>query len=235
MDASKQEIIKLPIHEWDSGDQPREKCREKGTAALSDAELLAIFLRTGNARESAVELARRLLKENANSLNKVADLTIDDLLNFKGIGIAKAVTLKAAFELGQRRRVEIVRKTQKIDSPEVILELMQDKNAYKTHEEFWVIFTNQASKVLAIENFGVGGLSASIVDIRMIVKRALMLNATAIAICHNHPSGDLFPSQADCQLTQQIKDALHLMNIKLLDHIVIHKNQYYSFVEENLL
>lgn len=226
---------KLTIPKWDKSDRPREKFLEKGHSALSDAELLAILLRTGSTHESALDLAKRILSSNENSINKLAEKSIADLTKINGIGIVKAITLQTAFELGLRRRAEKVEKKKKITTSLDILEIMQTKLTSLTHEEFWAIYLNQAANVMQISNIGKGGLTATTVDIRLIMKIAIEHSSTAIILCHNHPSGDVRPSQADIKLTQQIKEAAELFSIRILDHLIVHKDNYYSFFAEGLL
>ena len=226
---------KLTIPQWAISDRPREKFIVNGKSALSDTELIAILLRNGSGDESALDLAKRLLADNSNSLNLLADNSVANLTKIKGIGSVKAITLLAAFELGQRRRVEIVTQRKKISSATDILELMQPKLANLKHEEFWALYLNQAAALLRMENIGKGGLTSTPADVRLIMKQALELAATAIVICHNHPSGSLNPSQQDIQLTQQVKNAANIMNITLLDHVIIHKDNFYSFREDGIL
>jgi len=226
---------KLTIKNWDVSDRPREKYIEKGFHSLSDAEIIAILIRSGTLRESAVEVSRNLLAQHQNNLNNIAELSIQDLMKIDGIGKVKAITIKAAFELGNRRRVEKVTHQKKIQSPEDIVELMQDKIAHLKHEEFWVIFLNNSSKVLRIDNFGKGGWTSTSVDIRLIVQKSITYNATGITVCHNHPSGDVRPSEEDLRLTKHLKQATEYLNIKFIDHLILHKDNYYSFVSENLL
>ena len=226
---------KLTIKNWDISDRPREKYIEKGFHSLSDAEIVAILIRSGTLRESAVEVSRNLLAQHQNNLNSIADLSIQELMKIDGIGKVKAITVKAAFELGNRRRVEKVVEQKKIHSPLDIVELMQDKITHLKHEEFWAIFLNQNSKILNIDNFGKGGLTSTSVDVRLIIKKAITYNATAIMVCHNHPSGEVKPSPEDFRLTEQIKQAAGYLNIKFLDHLILHKDSYYSFLNEGLI
>ena len=184
---------------------------------------------------AAVDMAKRLLASCNNQLNVLADKKLFQLMETKGIGQAKATTLMAAFELSKRLRAERVTEAQHIRSIQDVVEVMQDKLAPLTHEEFWVIFLNQASKILNISQLGKGGLSSAIVDIRLIIREAVILGATHLIVCHNHPSGSVHPSSQDRTLTKQICEAARLMNIQLTDHIILHKNTYYSFLEEGIL
>lgn len=226
---------KLTIPRWDISDRPREKYIAKGKNALSDAELIAILFRSGTAQESALDLSRRLLSICDNSLNKLAYLTIEELVKIKGIGHAKAVSLHAAFELGRRRRSETIENRKKIKCTADIIELMQHQLADLKHEEFWVIFINQSSTIIKMENISKGGITSTTVDVRLIMKTALECFATGLILCHNHPSGEVDPSHADIQLTQRIKSAAELLNISLIDHIVMSNEKYYSFFSEGIL
>lgn len=226
---------KLTIPQWALPDRPREKFLSKGKASLTDAELIAILLRSGSADESALDLAKRILSENDNSLNKLSEKSIVELTKINGIGTVKALTIQAAFELGRRRRVERVVRQKKISSSTDILELMQEKLANLKHEEFWVLYLNQGANLLRMENIGKGGLTSTTVDVRLIMKRALELSSTAIILCHNHPSGELKPSQPDILLTQQVKKAATILNISLIDHIIMHNDNCYSFLEDGIL
>ena len=226
---------KLTIKNWNISDRPREKYLEKGFHSLSDAEIIAILIRSGSSQETAVEVSRNLLAQHQNNLNSVADLSIHDLMKINGIGEVKAITIKAAFELGHRRRAEKIVEQQKIHSPLDIVELMQDKIAHLKHEEFWAIFLNNTSKILAIDNFGKGGITSTVVDVRLIIQKAIAYNATAIMICHNHPSSDLSPSREDMQLTEQIQKAAKYMNIRLIDHLILYKETYFSFNDRGMI
>ncbi|MCK9339401.1 MAG: DNA repair protein RadC [Bacteroidales bacterium] len=226
---------RLPITAWSLSDRPREKYIAQGSQALSNTELIAILLRNGTKDQSAVDIAKRLLASTNNNINRLADLSVSELMKIKGIGQVKAITLHAAFEIGRRRRAEVVEVKKKINCSEDVLELMQTKIAELSHEEFWTIFVNNNSTFLDMKKIGEGGWTATIVDVRMIISRAIEKHATGIIICHNHPSGRLTPSDADICLTDQIQQATSLMNIQLIDHLIIHKDNYYSFYAEGLL
>ena len=226
---------KLTIPQWATSDRPREKFLAKGKSSLTDAELIAILLRNGSSDESALDLAKRLLLLNHNSLNSLSEKSIEELMGITGIGIVKAITIQTAFELGQRRRAEKVTKQRKITTSADVLELMQGKFFNLPHEEFWVIYLNHSATLLRTENVGKGGLTSTTVDVRLIMKRAIELSATAIVLCHNHPSGDLRPSQKDIQLTQQIKNIAAMLNISLLDHVIIYNDYCYSFSDDGIL
>lgn len=226
---------RLTIPQWAASDRPREKYLAQGGRYVSDAELVAILLRNGNRDESAVELAKRLLAANENSINRLAEMSIDDLLRLNGIGKVKAITLHAAFELGRRRRAEDVEQAGKITCMEDVVSLMQSRLAEIDHEEFWVVYVNQANAILKVERVGSGGLTSTVVDVRSIIKTAVAVSATGLFLCHNHPSGSLNPSEPDIILTQKIRRAAEMFDIHLQDHIIIHKENAYSFYAEGLL
>ena len=226
---------KLTIPDWAIQDRPREKCLSFGLQSLSNTELIAILLRSGTKSESAVDVARILLAGCHNNLNCLSELSLNKLLKINGIGKVKAITLLVAFELGKRCRVAIVEQKRRIETTDEIVELMQTKNARLSYEEFWVIYVNQGSCVIGIENIGKGGITSTSVDIRIVLAKALELKATGLIMCHNHPSGDLFPSKIDLALTSQMKDAAQLLSIQLLDHVIICKEEYFSLAENELL
>lgn len=222
---------KLTIAEMSIDDRPREKVIQKGFSALTNSELIAILLRTGNPNESVLDLSKRILRAGNDNLNALSQLPLEQLTQLKGIGQAKAITLMAAFELGKRCRCEEVIQRKTIQSPQDVLELMQDKNAYAQHEEFWVIYLSQSSQILLTEKISQGGITSTVVDIRLILKQAINLNATCFILCHNHPSGNLNPSAQDRKMTSQMMMAAEYLSLKLLDHIIIHQNRFYSMNE----
>ncbi len=226
---------RLTIKEWSVQDRPREKYAQNGAVALSDAELIAILLRTGNESETAVELAKRLLSSSENSLNVLSEKTLTELSNIKGIGQAKAISLLTAFEIGRRIRSEKVEIRPYIQNSMDVVNLMQAKIAYLDHEEFWVIYLNNANLILKTIQISKGGITSTEVDTRLVIQEALILKATQIILCHNHPSGSIKPSRADMNLTEKINKAAHIMDIALVDHIIIHREMYYSFAEEGRL
>lgn len=229
------ETNRLNIKQWAAEDRPREKLIAKGTSALSDAELLAILIGSGNTEETAVELSRRILKENRNSLDELAQLSVHQLCKrYKGIGLAKAVTIVAALEIGRRRRNAAAKQTQ-IKSSQDACELFGPLLGDLTHEETWIALLNQAGHVVGLQKISQGGLSATVVDIRLVVKAALDKNATRLILSHNHPSGNPAPSREDISLTTELKNACKLFNINLLDHIIIARGETYSFADNNLL
>lgn len=217
--------------EMSADDLPREKVIKKGISTLSNSELIALLLRTGNASESVLDLSKRILHFADGKLNRLSQVTLEQFLTINGIGYAKAITLLAAFELGRRSRCESVTERKVIRSAEDVLEFMQDKNAYAEHEEFWVIYLSQSSKILLGDKISQGGITSTVVDVRLVIKQAINLNATGLVLCHNHPSGRLVPSTQDRQLTIQIKKAAEFLSLKLLDHVIVCQNQYYSMME----
>ena len=225
----------VPITGWAIDDKPREKMLHKGNHALSDAELLAILLGSGSREESAVDLSKRILYHSQNNLNKLAKLSIADLQKFKGIGEAKAITIAAALELGRRRRVEEVLSVPVVTDSKTVYELLHPVMADLTHEEFWVLYLNQSNKVVDKWLASKGGITATLVDIRLILKRALENNAIGIILAHNHPSGKTEPSRQDKELTVKIQQAAQFLDIKILDHLIVTEKSYFSFADQGLL
>lgn len=223
------------IKNWSQDDQPREKLRDKGKAALSDAELVAILIGSGSRNESAVELCKRILASTNNNLSALGKLSIKQLTEFKGIGEAKAITIIAALELGRRRRGEEALQQLKIDSSQSVFELMQPVIGELGHEEFWIIYLNNSNKVLQKNQLSKGGITGTLVDVRLAFKMALEVGAVGIILAHNHPSGTLKPSEADKQITRKLKNAGESLDIKILDHLIITENAYFSFADEGLL
>lgn len=225
----------LPIKSWAEDDRPREKLVDKGRQALSDAELLAILLSSGNRNETAVQLAQRILKENKNSINELAKLHLNDLKRYKGVGEAKAVTIAAALEIGRRRTDEHVEQKIKVSSSKAAYDVIKSKLSDLPHEEFWVIFMNRRNSIIKTDCISKGGISGTVVDVRLILKPALENLASSIILTHNHPSGNLRPSQEDISLTKKVKEAAKLMDITLQDHLIIGEQAYYSFADEGIL
>lgn len=226
---------KLSINQWAEEDRPREKMLEKGIAALSNAELLAILIGSGNREESAVELMQRILVSCDNNLNELGKKSVDDLCKFKGIGQAKATSIEAACELGKRRTATEVLKRQQINSSIDIYKLFHPLMCDLPVEEFWILLLNQSHKVIEKIRISSGGITETSVDVRTILREALIKRATSIAMCHNHPSGNIRPSGADEQLTNRIQKAAELMNIYLVDHVIVSDGKYYSFADEGKL
>ena len=223
------------IKNWSDDDKPREKLVSKGRSVLSDAELIAILIGSGSRSESAVELSKRILASVDNNLNELGRLSVKQLMAFKGIGEAKAVTIAAALEVGRRRRGEDSLKIEKIGSSKDAFHLLQPIMGDLEHEEFWVLYLNNSNKVLRKTQMSKGGITGTLVDVRLVIKETLQLGAVAIILAHNHPSGTLRPSTADKQITQKIKGACETMDIKVLDHLIITQKTYYSFADENIL
>ena len=226
---------KLSIKSWALDDRPREKLVAKGKMVLSDAELMAILIGSGNRQESAVALSQRMLQSVEGNINELAKVSIEKLMTFKGIGEAKAINIIAALELGKRRQLENLLEKPKIGGSNDVFKLMHPIIGDLSHEEFWVLFLNNSNKVLAKLQVSKGGMTATVVDIRLLFKQALELFSVAIIVCHNHPSGKLKPSDADVQLTQKIKNAGNTLDIKLLDHLIIAEKAYFSFADEGIL
>ncbi len=223
------------IKYWAEDDRPREKLLLKGKSALSDAELIAILIGSGSRNESAVTLAKRILASIDNNLNKLGKLLVSDLIKFKGIGDAKAISIITALELGRRRRLEEALELTKITSSLAVYNMMQPLIGELQHEEFWVIYLNNSNKVIYKEQLSKGGLTGTLVDVRLVYKKAIEIYATALILCHNHPSGKLQASQADKSITSKLKQAGETLDIKVLDHIIITENAYFSFADENIL
>ncbi len=226
---------KLSIKSWALDDRPREKILLKGKENVSDAELIAILIGSGNRKESAVDLSKRILKAVDGNFNQLAKLSIASLMKYNGIGEAKAITIITALELGKRRQFEQPLQYSKIASSKDVFKIMQPLIGDLQHEEFWILYLNNANKVIAKKQNSKGGLTATLVDIRLLFQEALTLSAVSIVVCHNHPSGQLNPSKADKELTQKIKDAGSTLDIKLLDHLIITEKTYFSFADEAIL
>jgi DNA repair protein RadC len=223
------------IKYWAEDDQPREKLMIKGKAALSDAELIAILLGSGSRNESAVELSKRILKSVDNNLNALGKLSLQQLMAFKGIGEAKAVTIAGAMELGRRRRDEEGVDLKQITSSRAVFEIMQPIIGELPHEEFWIIYLNNSNKVIYKAQLSKGGITGTVVDVRIVFKTALEHNAVGIMLVHNHPSGILQASEPDRQVTRQLKLAGQSLDIKVLDHVIVTEKAYLSFADDNIL
>ncbi|NQX85812.1 MAG: DNA repair protein RadC [Flavobacteriaceae bacterium] len=228
-------ISSLSIKDWSQDDQPREKLRDKGKSALSDAELVAILIGSGNRDESAVALCKRILATVDHNLNKLGKLSIQQFMTFKGIGEAKAITIVAAMELGRRRRMAEVIERDKITSSKSVFDLMAPILGELPHEEFWIIYMNNSNKIIQKRQQSKGGITGTLVDVRLVLKTALEVGATSIILVHNHPSGTLIPSKADQQLTKKLKIASESLDIKVLDHVIITEKAYFSFADENMV
>jgi DNA repair protein RadC len=223
-----------PITNWSEDDKPREKLMLKGKSVLSDAELIAILIGSGSRNESAVDLSKRILASVNHNLNALGKLSISQLMNFKGIGEAKAISIIAAMELGRRRRSEDAVELKKITSSKAVFEVMQPIIGELQHEEFWVLFLNNSNKILFKSQLSKGGMTGTMVDVRIVFKIAFEQNATAIILAHNHPSGKLQASDADIQITKKIKNAGQQLDIPVLDHIIVTETAYYSFADDGI-
>jgi DNA repair protein RadC len=220
-----------PITSWADDDKPREKLMLKGKNALSDAELIAILIGSGNRNESAVALSKRILKDTDNNLNALGKLNLNQLMQYNGIGEAKAITILAALELGRRRRLEESLEIKSFLSSKNIFEYLQPILGDLMHEEFWCIYLNQANKPIYKTQISKGGITATMVDIRLIFKYAFENNAVSIVLAHNHPSGRLKPSPQDYEITKKIKEASKTLDFNIIDHLIITQTGYYSFAD----
>ncbi len=225
----------FPITNWAEDDRPREKLMIKGKNALSDAELIAILIGSGSRNESAVQLSKRILSNFDNNLNALGKLSIKQLTEFKGIGEAKAISIIAAMELGRRRREMEAIELKQIGSSKSVFEIMQPIIGELQHEEFWILYLNYSNKVIAKSQLSKGGITGTVVDIRIVFKIALEQNATSIILSHNHPSGKLQPSDADITITKKIKMAGQQLDIPVLDHLIITEKGFYSFNDNGIL
>ena len=226
---------KLTIAHWSEDDQPREKLRDTGPQALSNAELLAILIGSGTPGVNAVELMQTVLNGSNNNLNTLGKKTIRDLCEFKGIGEAKAITILAACELGKRRQMESAEERPDIGTATRIYNLMHPVLQDLDGEEFWLLLMNQNYRLIKKVRISHGGISEVSVDVRIIIREAVLSNATILAVCHNHPSGSLKPSKADDQLTLTIKRACDVMRLHLLDHVIVTDGKYFSYHEQEKL
>jgi DNA repair protein RadC len=221
-----------PINQWAEDDRPREKFLLKGKSTLSDSELLAILIGSGSRNESAVQLCQRILASAENNLNTLGKISVAQLMKFKGIGEAKAISIAAALELGRRRRAEDAIDLKKITSSKAVFNIMQPIIGELPHEEFWVLYLNNSNKVIYKAQLSKGGITGTVVDIRLVFKIAFEQNATGLILSHNHPSGKLIASEADLKITKRIKEAGQTLEIQVLDHIIITENGYLSFQDE---
>ena len=225
----------FPITSWSEDDRPREKLIGKGKTSLSDAELIAILIGSGTPNETAVHLSRRILASVGNNLGALGKLSLQQLMKFHGIGEAKAVTITAALELGRRRRQEDAADISKITSSKSVFEIMQPLIGELSHEEFWVLYLNNSNKVIYKSQLSKGGITGTVVDVRLAFRTALEFNATAMILIHNHPSGTLIASEADKQITKKMRLAGDNLDIKILDHLIVTEHGYFSFADEGIL
>ncbi len=225
----------LPITSWSEDDRPREKMLTKGKNVLSDAELLAILLSSGNDKESAVDLAKRILADFQHDLYTLGQTSLDNLKKYRGVGDAKAVTIAAALELGRRRKETERKDKVSVSDSQSAFDIFKPYFQDLPHEEFWVLHLNRANKVLLCENSSKGGMAGTVVDPKVIFRRALELQSAGIIVAHNHPSGNMKPSQADIDITQKLVQAGKMLEINVLDHLIIHDYVFYSFADEGIL
>ncbi|HLN56080.1 MAG TPA: DNA repair protein RadC [Bacteroidales bacterium] len=223
------------ITDWALEDRPREKSIEKGMSSLSDAELLAILINSGTRKKSAVDLGRELLGKVNNNLNALGKLSISELKSLQIIGTARAVTIAAALELGRRRKLAEIPEVPQIKCSKDVADIFQPLLGDLPHEEFWILFLNRSNKVISRMKLSQGGVSGTVTDVRIVMKRAVECLASGIIVCHNHPSGNLNPSDSDSKITQKIKDAGNIMDIQLLDHLIITDREYFSFADNGLV
>lgn len=225
----------ITIKSWALEDRPREKLLDKGRHLLSDAELIAILIGSGSRDETAVELSKRILVNVNNNLNELGKLSVSELMKFKGIGEAKAISIIAALELGRRRKDAEQLKRDKITSSQDVFNIMQPHLIDLPHEEFWLLMLNRSNLLVKKELISRGGIAGTVVDTKIVFKTAINNYASSIIVCHNHPSGNTQPSDADIRLTKTLQEAGKIMEIPLLDHLIITENKYYSFGDEGLL
>ncbi|GAB4253835.1 MAG: DNA repair protein RadC [Vicingaceae bacterium] len=225
---------KLNIKSWDEQDRPREKLLTKGRQHLSNAELIAILIGSGNKNETAVELAQKILNHSNNNLNELSKLSVNDLMKFKGIGEAKAISIIAALELGRRRKASETTLTPQIKSSKDAFLEMESTFMDLPHEEFWCMYLDRANKVINKKNIGKGGVSGTVADVKLILKHAIDSLASSIILFHNHPSGNLTPSQQDILLTKKINEAAKTLDISVLDHLIIYDTKYISLKDQGI-
>ncbi len=223
------------IKQWAEDDRPREKLLAKGKAALSDAELIAILIGSGNSSESAVELSRRILQAAADNLVELSRMSVSDLIKFKGIGEAKAISIVAALELGRRRRSAEAQERKRIVTSRDAFEYLYANMADLHYEQFWILLLDQSNKVIGAVQVSDGGIAGTVADPKRIFKTAIERNAAAMILCHNHPSGQLKPSDADVRLTKKLFQSGEMLEIRVIDHLIIGHDQYFSFSDEGVL
>lgn len=229
------EYSNLKIKDWAVEDRPREKLIKRGIGSLSDAELIAILIGSGTQNESAVDLSKKVLKSANNNLNDLGKLGIAELIKMKGIGEAKAITIIAAMELGRRRKIADILEKQKISQSKDVFELFQPIIGDLPHEEFWILLLNRSNKIIDRFKMSQGGLTGTVIDVKIILKKAIEKLASSVILCHNHPSGNRNPSKADENITIKLKESAQLMDISVLDHIIVADNNYFSFADDGKL
>lgn len=225
--------LNLKIKDWAVEDRPREKLLLRGISSLSDAEIIAILIGSGTRNESAVELSKKVLKNADNNLNELGKLSINDLTKMKGIGEAKAINIMAALELGRRRKISDIINKKKITQSKDVFELFQPTLGDLPHEEFWILLLNRSNRIIEKYKISQGGVSGTVIDIKLILKQAIEKLASSIILCHNHPSGNRNPSSADDTITKKLKSGAELLDIAVLDHIIIADTDYFSYADES--
>lgn len=230
-----EKVASFSIKNWADDDRPREKLVQKGRSVLSDAELIAILIGSGNKKESAVELSKRILASVNHNLNELGRLSVNQLMQFNGIGEAKAVSIAAALEVGRRRRGEDAEKIAKISGSKDAFALLHPLIGELQHEEFWIVYLNNSNKVIHKSQLSKGGITGTLVDVRLVLKQALELGAVGIILAHNHPSGTVKPSAADKEVTDKLKKASEALDIKILDHLILTQHDYLSFADQGIL
>lgn len=226
---------KLSIKNWAVEDRPRERLLSKGIHSLSNTDLVALLIGSGTKEISAVELARRILKKAENNLNLLGKFSVDDLQKQKGIGKARAISIVAAIELGRRRKLSEALDRPKITSSKDVYDIVFPLISDLPHEEFWILLLNRANKIIDRNKISQGGIAGTVIDVRIILRNAIEKLASSVILCHNHPSGNIEPSKSDIGITRKLKEAAEVMDIKLLDHIIVAGNSYFSFLDEGLL
>ncbi|MCL4481760.1 MAG: DNA repair protein RadC [Bacteroidetes bacterium] len=226
---------KLGIKAWAVEDRPREKMINRGISSLTDAELIAILITSGNSKESAVELSRRIMDSVHHNLHELGKLNCDELKRFRGIGEAKAITLIAAMELGRRRNQSQALEKAQIRESKDAANYLRPEIGDLAYEEFWVLFLNRQNKVIDKQKLSQGGMTGTVIDVRLVMKLALEKHAISLIFCHNHPSGNLEPSDADKKITRQLKEAAALMEIPVIDHLIVTQSGFFSFADEGML
>lgn len=223
------------IKAWAVEDRPREKMIRRGISALTDGELIAILISSGNSKESAIDLSRRIMETVHHNLHELGKLNCDELTHFRGIGKAKAVTLLAAMELGRRRNQSEALENGQVKGSKDAANYLRPEIGDLSHEEFWVLFLNRQNKILGKQKLSQGGMTGTVIDVRLVLKLALEKHATSLIFAHNHPSGNLEPSDADRKITRQLKEAAALMEIPVIDHLIVTQSGYFSFADEGML
>lgn len=232
---SQPEITRISVKNWALEDRPREKLMLKGASALSDSELLAILIGSGNNEQSAIELCQQILKTAGYDLNTLARYSVSDLTKNKGIGPAKAISIVAALELGRRRKNSGVNEVKKISSSRDAYQALYPKLSDLNHEEIWVLLLNRSNRIEHTMFVSKGGINATVFDVRIVLREALNRHSSGIILAHNHPTNNCMPSEQDIKITTKLKDAAKIMDISLLDHLILCGDSYYSFADENMM